>query len=59
MGKVIDKPYRGEPDLRFEEGAKGEVARVWIETLALQRKLPVTAIPRAYGNCAEVLLYQN
>ena len=25
MGKVIGKPYRGEPDLRFDEGTKGKV----------------------------------
>ena len=30
-----------------------------IETPVLWRKPPATAIPRAYGNCTEVLLYWN
>ena len=27
MGKVIGEPYRGKPDVRFEEGAKGKRPR--------------------------------
>jgi len=26
MGKVVGEPYRGKPDVRFDEGAKGKVA---------------------------------
>ena len=26
MGKVIGEPYRGKPDVRFEEGTKGRWA---------------------------------
>jgi hypothetical protein len=24
MGKVVGEPYRGKPDVRFDEGAKGQ-----------------------------------
>jgi hypothetical protein len=24
MGKVVGEPYRGKPDLRFDEGTKGK-----------------------------------
>ena len=24
MGKVVGEPYRGKPDVRFDEGAKGK-----------------------------------
>jgi len=27
MGKVVGEPYRGEPDVRFDEGTKGK--RSW------------------------------
>jgi hypothetical protein len=27
MGKVVGEPYRGEPDVRFDEGAKGK--KIW------------------------------
>jgi hypothetical protein len=26
MGKVVGEPYRGKPDVRFDEGAKGTLA---------------------------------
>ena len=29
MGKVIGKPYRGKPDLRFDEGTKGNEVLRW------------------------------
>jgi hypothetical protein len=27
MGKVVGEPYRGKPDVRFDEGTKGR--KVW------------------------------
>jgi hypothetical protein len=24
MGKIVGEPYRGKPDVRFDEGAKGK-----------------------------------
>jgi hypothetical protein len=27
MGKVIGEPYRGKPDVRFDEGTKGRKVR--------------------------------
>jgi hypothetical protein len=27
MGKVVGEPYRGKPDVRFDEGTKGRKAR--------------------------------
>ena len=27
MGKIVGEPYRGKPDVRFDEGAKGK--KVW------------------------------
>jgi len=31
MGKVVGEPYRGKPDVRFDEGAKGKVTYGGIE----------------------------
>jgi hypothetical protein len=28
MGKVVGEPYRGKPDVRFDEGAKGRKVRL-------------------------------
>jgi hypothetical protein len=27
MGKVVGEPYRGKPDVRFDEGTKGRKVR--------------------------------
>ena len=27
MGKVVGEPYRGKPDVRFDEGAEGKRSR--------------------------------
>jgi hypothetical protein len=28
MGKVVGEPYRGKPDVRFDEGTKGRKVRL-------------------------------
>jgi hypothetical protein len=28
MGKVVGEPYRGKPDVRFDEGTKGRMVRL-------------------------------
>jgi hypothetical protein len=33
MGKVVGEPYRGKPDVRFDEGAEGN-ADTWTPTEA-------------------------
>ena len=36
MGKVIGKPYRGKPDVRFDEGAKGNALLFWASSQMLK-----------------------
>lgn len=48
MGKVIGKPYRGEPDVRFDEGAEGNDLRHWAPGQALKGHW------RAYAEFASV-----
>jgi hypothetical protein len=55
-GKVVGKPYRGKPDVRFDEGAKG--MRPWRGLRHRHmRKPPETAIPLSYSHRTEALLY--
>jgi predicted fused transcriptional regulator/phosphomethylpyrimidine kinase len=47
MGKVVGEPYRGKPDVRFDEGAKGKEVMVRTEAPAngesrRKRLLPFT-----------------
>jgi len=54
MGKVVGEPYRGKPDVRFDEGTKGR--KVWYSRIEACRETGRGATD-AYSHCTEVLLY--
>ena len=42
MGKVIVKTYRGEPDVRFDEGTKGNDVLYWASSQMLKEHWQVS-----------------